>query len=281
MTEQALERMLPLYEAKMIHHYDHRWATYEPDGSTRDVTLAEKQDPNFVVLPRYWVRESVVRDRLEGRWDRDWLLGWRDICRSTDERTMIATINGAGASPEGGTLLALPGPAHVAPLLLAVWNSFAFDFVARQKVGGTHLKYFTIRQLPVPGRETFAVPAGWSPRETLAAWIERRVLLLVADATDMAAVAADFSTDVNVSAWDGVKRAHARAELDAAMFHTFGLSRDDVDYVMESFPIVKRKDEAVHGEYRTKRLILEIYDQMAEAIATGTTYVSPFDEESA
>ncbi len=55
----------------MIHHDDHRWATYEPDGSTRDVTLEEKQDPDFVVLPRYWVREEVVRDRLDGKWDKD------------------------------------------------------------------------------------------------------------------------------------------------------------------------------------------------------------------
>lgn len=75
MTE-TVERMLPLYEDKMIHHYDHRWATYEPDGSVRDFTLEEKQDPDFVVMPRYWVRESVVKDRLDGRWDREWSLGW-------------------------------------------------------------------------------------------------------------------------------------------------------------------------------------------------------------
>ena len=37
----------------------------------------------------------------------------------------------------------------------------------------------------------------------------------------------------------------------------------DRDYIMETFPIVKRKDEAAHGEYRTKRVILEMYDQMA------------------
>lgn len=41
------------------------------------------------------------------------------------------------------------------------------------------------------------------------------------------------------------------------------ISRPDVDYIMETFPIVKRKDEAKHGEYLTKRVILEMYDQMA------------------
>src|SRR5690606_163038 len=58
----------------------------------------------------------------------------------------------------------------------------------------------------------------------------------------------------------------------AAFFHLYGITRDDVDYIMETFPIVKRKDEAAHGEYRTKRVILEIYDDMAEAMRTGVPY---------
>lgn len=147
---QTVERMLPLYEAKMIHQFDHRWATYERDGTVRDVTLAEKQDPSFVSLPRYWVREEVVRDRLGDRWDREWLLGWRDICRSTDERTMIASQFPLAAV--GHTLpIALTSAEPV--LLLSVWSSFVFDYVARQKVGGTHMTYGYLMQLAtvVPG----------------------------------------------------------------------------------------------------------------------------------
>ena len=60
-----------------------------------------------------------------------------------------------------------------------------------------------------------------------------------------------------------------RCELDAAYFHLYGIARDDVDYIMDTFPIVKRKDEATHGEYRTKRVILDIYDAMQQAIATS------------
>jgi hypothetical protein len=63
------------------------------------------------------------------------------------------------------------------------------------------------------------------------------------------------------------------------MFHLYGLPRDDVDYVMDTFPIVRRKDEAAYGEYRTKRLILEIYDAMAEAIRTGVPNQSVLDPE--
>ncbi len=65
------------------------------------------------------------------------------------------------------------------------------------------------------------------------------------------------------------------------MFMLYEVHRDDLDYIMETFPIVKRKDVAAHGEYHTKRIILEIYDAMAEAEANGVPYASPFDEISA
>ncbi|MBK8445253.1 MAG: hypothetical protein IPL41_00585 [Micropruina sp.] len=275
---QTSERMLPLYEAKMIHQFDHRWATYEPDGSTRDVTQAEKQDPTFVALPRYWVREEVVRDRLGERWDRDWLLGWRDICRSTDERTMIATIDGEGASPEGGTLLSFPEPPPVAIPLLAIWNSFAFDFVARQKVGGTHLKYFTVRQLPVPAPNHLAQRLPWAD-VSWNDWLGVRVLNLLVDSDDMDALAADFGVKRTPRPWDVHGRQLLRAELDGAMFHLFGIAREDVEYIMETFPIVKRKDVAKFGSYRTNELIMQVYDAMQHAIDSSCPYRSPIERD--
>ena len=60
--------------------------------------------------------------------------------------------------------------------------------------------------------------------------------------------------------------------LDAAYFHLYSINRDDVDYIMDTFPIVRRKDEAAHGEYRTKRVILEMYDAMRIAVDSGTPY---------
>lgn len=252
----AVERMLPLYEAKMIHHYDHRWATYEPDGSTRDVALAEKQDPDFVALPRYWVRESVVTDRLAGRWNHEWLLGWRDICRSTDERTMIA---GSFPTTAVGHTMPIATTDQRILILQAIWSTFVFDFVARQKVGGTHMTYGYLEQLATPHPDVSVPWANGDP-----AWIGRRAGWLQ-----------------RPQSWSHQSREGVRAELDALMFHLFGVEHEDVDYIMETFPIVKRKDEAAHGEYRTKRLILEIYDQMAEAVTVGSTYVSPFDEELA
>ncbi|TNE39091.1 MAG: restriction endonuclease [Sphingomonadales bacterium] len=55
----------PLYEAKMIHHFDHRWATFDAaasddDEGARDSILTDKQNPNFEPSPRYWVPENEV-----------------------------------------------------------------------------------------------------------------------------------------------------------------------------------------------------------------------------
>src|SRR5690606_6014163 len=91
------ERYVPLYEAKMIHQFDHRWAIF--DGiESRDATPAEKGDPAFGAAPRYWVQEGQVRSRLaEKNWHREWLLGWRDITNATNERTVITSFFPVGA----------------------------------------------------------------------------------------------------------------------------------------------------------------------------------------
>lgn len=233
----TVERMLPLYEAKMIHHYDTKWATYEPDGSTRDVTPEEKRDPHFFVMPRYWVSQIEVDKKLDGKWDKSWMLGWRDIARSTDERSFITTQ--LPRLPYGHkVLLALPDRGRSE--IQAMWTSFAWDYVARQKMGGTSMGYFVVNQLPAPA------PAALKPHRS---WVADRV-----DRLNAQCLAADTN-------------AHLRAELDALMFHVYGVSRDDADYILETFPIVKRKDIAAHSEYRTKRLILEAYDRIDHAAA--------------
>jgi hypothetical protein len=66
--------------------------------------------------------------------------------------------------------------------------------------------------------------------------------------------------------WDAERHLSLRCELDAAFFHLYGIGADDADYILETFPIVKRHDEEEFGEYRTKRVILERYGEYGEAI---------------
>ena len=117
----------------------------------------------------------------------------------------------------------------------------------------------------------------WVFKTILSEWLLPRVLELTYTAWDLSPFAQDCGYDGPPFRWDEERRFLLRCELDAAYFHLYGITRDDVDYVMETFPIVKRKDEAQHGEYRTKRVILEMYDAMQRAIDTGEPYQSRLD----
>jgi hypothetical protein len=259
--------MLPLYEAKMIHHYDHRWATYTADGDVRDATLEEHQVPDFTVLPRYWVDARAVDAALAGRWNQDWLLGFRDITNTTNERTLIA-----GLVPRFGV-------GHKFPLLLpgckghvfgAMLSSFVLDFISRQKVGGISMAYFVIEQLPVLLPTIFAGKCPWDQRQQLQDWIEDRVDELLYTARDMASAATSIGDDGEPFVWDADRRAVLRAELDAAFFHIYGIdSRENVAYILSTFPIVNRKDPGLAGR------LLGAYDALANAVRTGVAYVSP------
>ena len=275
--KKGAERYLPLYEAKMIHHYDHRWATFD-GADSRDATEAEKADPSFEVLPRYWVSQAEVSSRLQGRWDREWLMGWRDICRSTDERTVISSIIPLVGS--GDTLLLMLPKAKEPWLISASLNTFSLDFLGRQKIGGTHLKYHVFKQLPILPPAAYAAPCPWEPSVgTIADWIKPRVLELVYTSHSLASFARDLGYDGPPFAWDPERRFALRCELDAAFFHLYGIARDDADYIMETFPIVKRKDLDAHGEYRTKRVILERYDEYAAATARNGGVMINFKEK--
>ncbi|MFG2100536.1 Eco57I restriction-modification methylase domain-containing protein [Micromonospora echinaurantiaca] len=277
------ERMSPLYEAKMVHHFDHRYSTY--DGATQEqlnkgtlprLDNTAHADPTHLPAPRYWVAEAEIQERLAGRsWKHGWLLGWRDITNAANERTLISTVIPRTAVGHK-FLLALPGVAR--PGLHANLSAFVLDYVVRQKLSGTSLGYFVFKQLPVLPPEKYDELAAWDPDGgTLDAWVSARVLELAYTAHDLMPYAHDLGYDGPPFRWDPARRELLRAELDAAYFHLYGIDRDDVDYIMDTFKVVRQKDEAAHGEYRTKRLILDRYDAMSTAIRTGTSYKTPLD----
>lgn len=418
-------RCLPLYEAKMIHQFDHRWATYvdapeKPGGlDTIDLSPAQRVDPKYTVRPRYWLPErevlariarvpgrvsrawlawhaaeacgsaqddaiaelllalaawvagelftraagtpkfdmpriragwsqkaalpyiSVTEDLLRNRFiplskallgtglstskalsefpkwatqnielrlsDTEldalekvlmqasmnnpllelldewmdqrsprWLMGWRDICRSTDERTVIASAMPRVGVPNTMPLFFTNQRAELVAALLGNWLSLTFDYVARQKVGGTHLTYGYLKQLP-------AIP----PERYTAAdlkFIVTRVFELTYTAQDLRPWAEDLSTfDHRPTAewgkpftWDPVRRAVLRAELDAYYARLYGMTRDELRYVLdpadlmgddypsETFRVLKKNEMRDFGEYRTQRLVLSAWDELEQ-----------------
>jgi hypothetical protein len=325
-NEDAAGR-LPLYEAKMMHQFDHRWATYLDSGKTADVTPEQKRDVNFAITPRYWIDEAEVLERITGDNDNKlkkdnaakaipkWLMGWRDITNATNERTVIVSM------------LPISAVNHKLPLfvfgkrtttiysccLYANLNSLVLDYIARQKVGGTDLTYHYLKQFPV------LRPQDYSQDDL--DFIVPRVFELTYTARDLIPFAEDLwdSTDRNMRrlflsqchgekaaafeeftrynsanfpadtadksgrkslqdilppfVFDSERRSLLRAALDARYARLYGLTRDELRYILdpadlmgadypsETFRVLKDNELKTHGEYRTRRLTLEAWDR--------------------
>lgn len=256
------EETEPLYVGRMIHQFDHRSASvavneenlHNPALSDQ-ITLQQHRDPNFYTIPQYWVKATDVVWSTECRW----AVAFRDIARVTDARTAIASM--IPFSGVGNTLpLILPQShgalevyKHYAPLMLANFNSFGFDFIARQKVQGTHLNWYIVEQLPFIPEDDYNRIIGPTPAGEL---IRSEVLRLTYSANDMASFAQDMGYDGPPFVWDEQERRHARARIDALYFLLYGIEVDEADYVLDTFPIVQRDDEREFGRFLTRELVL-------------------------
>jgi hypothetical protein len=265
---------IAVLDGKMIYMFDHRYATYI-DGSV-PVTVKDKS-PDSSVQARLST-SSLEWETRRRRWP-NWTtpcIAWRDITNATNERTIIAALV-CHPGVDSLRYIMLEGGPRDGVVVLACLNSFALDYVARRKVSGTHLSFSPMKQLPVPHPRRFQELAPWSRASTLHSWVAERSAALSAAEPQMAA-ALGYERPIE---WDEAQRVSWRTELDAAMFHIYAYRRDEVEYVMDTFPIVARKDRRNEGlvdsdsNWRTKRLILGKYDELADFARTGTTYISP------
>jgi len=140
-----------------------------------------------------------------------------------------------------------------APLILSNLSSIVFDYISRQKIQGTHMTWYNVEQLPVIAPETFEQLLG---KNTVAEFIKEQVLHLTYTAWDMQPFAKDMGYDGEPFIWDEEDRIHRMAKLDALFFNLYEINEDDADYILSTFPIVKRHDEEKHGRYLTRDLIL-------------------------
>jgi hypothetical protein len=262
--ENAIDRYIPLYEGRLGHQFNHRFAN-QPSGQLQDVSIDQLIDPNFSVEPQYWVHIEDAKHHLQRHsiLCTTGLLGFRRISRNTDERTSIASIIPWGAASYGWILVLGPKATDLL-LLLGTFNSFPFDYLLRNALSQPSIPQGTFEQIPCPSPEFFD--------PSLKKILHPNLLELTYTAWDLEAFAKDCGYDGPPFKWDEERRFLLRCELDAAYFHLYGIARDDVDYIMETFPVVKRKDEKQYGEYRTKRVIMEMYDEMQRAMETGGVY---------
>ncbi|MCO5298649.1 MAG: N-6 DNA methylase [Candidatus Nanopelagicales bacterium] len=261
------KRWLPLYEAKMVSLYDHRFSTYAGateanlnEGTLPRLNDAQHADPWCEPLARYWVEEGAVVTARAMFGSEGWLLGWRDIARASDVRTLVPAALPVAATGNKLPLVQLPDPLKAA-CLQAIWSSLPMDYVARQKLSGAGMTYFILKQLACPSPEVLKAPTRWSS-EPFADWLLPRVLQLTYTSYRMTPYARALGYEGDPFVWDPESRAALRAEIDAAMMHVYGLTREEVVHVLDSFEVLRKYDERDHGEFRTKRLVLEFFDEM-------------------
>lgn len=304
----------PLYEAKMIHQFDHRFSFYDVKNAIRKNKLPESTIENhieskFIVNPYYWVSKADIIFKLNKKKYHPWFLVLRSIARNRDLRTIIASIIPFSAIGDSLSLVLFEENIRIIKIasLLSNFNSIVFDYIARQKISGPNLNFFILKQLPV------IPPDRYTPSDL--AFIVPRVLELTYTAWDIKAFADDVWRDAddtmkallhqqweeNKAAtgghewkppewaeiepdgiplppfkWDEDRRAVLRAELDALYARLYGLTRDELRYILdpadvygpdfpgETFRVLKEKEIKKYGEYRTRRLVLEAWDRMGE-----------------
>lgn len=265
-------RMVPLYEAKMAYFYDHRSSGYGARDGERghrvlpETSAEEHEDPNFEIEPYYWVASHEVDTALIGR-NSQWLFGFKNVTSPTNERTMICSpIPRVGVGHSMPIISRSGGWGAFGAAFVSCLSSIIFDYVARQKVGGVNFTFFFLRQIPVLPPNAYT--------EGDLEFIVLRVLELSYTSHSMAPFARDLGYEGPPFVWDEDRRAHLRAELDAWYALAYGLTRDELRYVLdpkevmgadypsETFRVLQKNEIAKYGEYRTARLVLAAYDDL-------------------
>ena len=286
-------KYVPLYEGKMIWHYNHHYGTWPTEGgrpnSINMPSLDELSNPNSYLIPWYWVPLTEVNERLKKRdnegnlvweWEHKWLIGFRKLTNATTERTFICTPipNAKGLGDSVTLLYAERGTVPVASLC-AMLTSLVYDYTVRQKVGGTNMNIFFVKQLPVLTPDQIPSAMQWQ--------IVKRVAELCYFNHDMDGWASELWEEMSEEqraelpqlgaqqpwVYNPERRAILQAELDAIFAHLYGLNTEDLVYILdpedicgkgcinETFRVLKDNEIRQYGEYRTKRLVLEAWNK--------------------
>lgn len=255
----------------------------------RDYPLTESDA--LTILRQIDTPDEIAEDLVD-RFSPRWFIGWRDITNAGNERTIIAST--VPRAPIGHTFpifLAAGVSPQIQLALLANLNSFIGDYVARQKVGGTHITYNLLKQFAILGPDSWKVIDTQSSVCSLQ-WLLPRVLELIYTSQDLRQLALDCGYDGKPFIWNDERRFELRCEIDAAFFHLylpsdrsgqwlpvdtetlgqltdlkkhFPTPREAIAFILDQFPQVRAKEEkAFDGNFRTKDRILELYDAICD-----------------
>ena len=260
---QPREGTLPLYEAKLVHQFDHRWATFTGIGEeSREFLSEEKSDAYREVLPRYWVDQMHLQNRFEGSLP-SYLMGWRNVTNAIAIRSTVVSVIPCVPVGHSMPLYFTNQITALEACLLADFNSLVRDWSVRQKLGGVNLTFGYMTQVPT------LAPTAYTQADI--DFIVPRVLELTYTSHSLKGWAEALGYEGEPFVFDPERRAVLRAELDARYAKLYGLNEQELTYILdpsavygpdypsESFRVLKEKEITEFGEYRTMRMVLEAF----------------------
>jgi hypothetical protein len=267
-------QVYPLYEGKMLWHFDHRYGTYEGQtekqankGVLPHVDDEVHDDPCYQIQPRYWVTANEVRKALGADADREWFFAWRDV--GPTERTLVGTLVPCSAAGDQAPLATSTLRPQAVAALVAVLSSLVVDYDARQR--SNRMKFFVAEQLAVLLPDVLAGHRAWLG-SSAEEWLASRTLELSYTSIELEPFARDLGCNEPPFRWNAERRALLQAEIDAVVLHLYGLSRSQAEWLIDSFAVLRKYEERDQGEFRTKRLVLSVYDALTESRRDGTPH---------
>lgn len=281
------------------------------NGNALEVSENEKESANFSITPRYFIKKSELNEKLKKRGiQKNWLVGFRSIASPTNERTCIGSILPLAGIANSINLILSTSTMDLL-IILSQMNSIVTDFCSRLKVGNQNFNIYIMKQTPILFRnyDEFLLKTEKKHQKILVS----NTFELTYTAWDIKAFADDVWRDSNdfmktflrqqweenkaatgghtwappewaeiepdgiplpPFKWNEDRRAVLRAELDALYARLYGLTRDELRYILdpsdvygpdfpgETFRVLKEKEIKKYGEYRTRRLVLEAWDKM-------------------
>jgi len=264
---------LPVYEAKMIYLFNHRYGSFESSLDKRPHVLPRVHDDIFdqgyCALPFYWIGKHHVEKFLKNHNHmHDWFFGWRDItdARASARSTIVSVFPAYGVGNSLPLMLfSKTLSTRLYACLLANLSSLVLDYCSRMKIGGLHLNYFVMKQLPVLDPKSYT-------KDDLD-FIVPRIDYLTSTNFEMSGWQRELDVVPEKHNFASSKRIVVQSELDAYYGRLYGLSREEMQFILdpesikpgypsETFAVLKRSEEREFGEYRTQRLVLEAWDKI-------------------
>ncbi len=237
---------LPLYEGKMIWHFEHQRAEsryWIAEVDARDKLISPRTKAIDKLLSEHGVSKPVDASQIPIGFDSH-RLGFRAVTGATNERALVVSAIPRYVCAGNSLIVSIPTidtvlnreyrsvPAYSSSELLAIVTllaSFVCDWYIRQKIL-TNMNMFYVYQLPVP-RVTEKDGAFWP--------IVKRAARLICTTPEFDDLAKDVGLNSHKDgATDPGERSKLQAELDGLVAHLYGLTEDEFAHILTSFPLV-------------------------------------------